>query len=71
MIVSGSIIGAGSVKRYLTNSHWYLLSAPANQTVRSFIAENLNIPYRATDIAHPSTTKTDKYGFLLKEMLMV
>ena len=62
MIVLGATIGSGTVERYTINDRWYLISPPANKTVKGFLADNWNIPYWQ-NIEGDANTITDNYAF--------
>ncbi len=45
LIISGSVSGSGSIKRYMVFDRWHLLSSPTGtQTIKDFIAKNVDIP---------------------------
>ena len=46
--IVGNVTGSATVNRYMSFSHWHVVSPPATETLGAFLTRNLDIPYLST-----------------------
>ena len=46
--IMGSVSGSANVKRYMSYSHWHIISPPATESLSTFLTRNLDIPFLST-----------------------